>query len=340
MTGTRDGEPGRVGTSSGAGGSGAGGLGSGGRGDRTTGAVHPRAVGTRHRVTVRAVDTTAVPMLRSRRPSTVPTIRPVLRSSALTTPLVATDTTASATRPEPIGQAPAESRSTRPASKPVTHRSSATDGGAGAASGGLAGRSTAPCRSPASVRRRDRSTMSPSTSSPRTGSSPSASARSPIVADGSASTTTSRHVTPATASANGSRPSVHARAAAHRPGSGRPASVSEPPPAQCCSRRIASSVPQPSARLTRSSAEPPSPQPGHRHRGRSPVDSSSGGAGSPRWAGDGQGCPSPSRWVDNARTSTPASAITLAAVTVVVVPMSGMCARATADRKAAPPRGR
>ena len=105
--------------------------------DRADGAIARRAPSIRgpsalgDRVTVRAVDTTAVPMLRSRRPSTVPTIRPVLRSSALTTPLVATDTTASATRPEPIGQAPAESRSTRPASKPVTHRSSATDGGAG-----------------------------------------------------------------------------------------------------------------------------------------------------------------------------------------------------------------
>ena len=80
----------------------------------------------------------------------------------------------------------------------------------------------------------------------------------------------------------------------------RPAPVRRPPspshrPAHCCSRVIASSVPQPSARLTRSSAEPPSPHPGHRHRGRAPVDTSIGGdAGAPRWAGDGHGCPAPS----------------------------------------------
>ena len=116
-TGTRDGEPGRGGTSSGAGGSGAGGLGSGWRGDRTTGSVHPGAVGTRHRVTVPAGDTTAVPTLSSRRPPTGPTTRPVLRSSAVTAPLVATETTASATGPAPIGHSPAASPSTRPASE-------------------------------------------------------------------------------------------------------------------------------------------------------------------------------------------------------------------------------
>ena len=265
--------------------------------DRAGGAIArrarsiPRAVGTRHRVTVPAGDTTAVPTLSSRRPPTGPTTRPVLRSSAVTAPLVATETTASATGPAPIGHSPAASPSTRPASKPVTHRSSTTDGGAGVGDGGPPGRSTSPCRSPATVSRRDRSTISPATSSPPAGSSPSASARSPIVADGSASTTTSRHGSPATASAKG-RGRACTPVGVASTGTGSPASVADPPPAHCCSRRIASSVPQPSARLTRSSAEPPSPHPGHRHRGRAPVDSSiGGGAGAPRWAGDGHGCP-------------------------------------------------
>ena len=38
--------------------------------------------------------------------------------------------------------------------------------------------------------------------------------------------------------------------------------------------------------------------------------------------------------MDNARRSTPASAVPLDAVPVVVVPMPGMWARATVDRKA------
>src|SRR5688572_28801841 len=131
MTGTRDGEPGRLGTSSRAGGCGAGGLGSGWRGGRTTGAVHPRAAGARLRGAVLGGDTTALPALRSRRPPNGSTTRPVLRSSAVTAPLVATDTTASATGPEPTGHDPAESRATRPALNPVTQRTSTTGSGAG-----------------------------------------------------------------------------------------------------------------------------------------------------------------------------------------------------------------
>ena len=193
-----------------------------------------------------------------------------------------------------------------------------------------------PAESPG-VSRCDRSRMSPATSTPPAGSSPSASARSPMVADGWASTTTSRHASPATVSATGlGRGCTPAGAAST--GIGSPASVSEPPPAHCCSRRIASSVPHPSARLTRSSGEPPLLQPGHLHRGRLPLDSSSGVRGRVRCAGDGHGCPSPSRCVDRARRSTPASAVSLAAVTVVVVaPTTGMCARATTDRKTEPP---